>query len=184
MCTVTYIPLKDKVFITTNRDENILRTVARPPECYTQNNHKMIYPKDGSAGGTWIAVCENGNTGVLINGAFEKHQQKQKYKRSRGLVLLDLMKSDIPLEAFKKYDFYKIEPFTVIIRQIGHLYECRWDGQKKYILSLDHHLPYIWSSCTLYDAATQVVRNKNFHQWFNHNNGLTSKDVIHFHKAL
>jgi hypothetical protein len=143
----------------------------------------MIYPKDNSAGGTWVTVCENGNAGVLFNGAFQKHQQKQKYKKSRGLVLLDIMASDNPVQNFKKSNFYEIEPFTIIIRQNHRLYEFRWDEQTEHIKLLDADHPYIWSSCTLYDAEMQRQQNESFYYWLKHNGSLDSNEIMRYHRT-
>ena len=74
MCTVTFIPTKEKYFITSNRDEkNIRKQGYCPCRILRSIKRKLIFPKDGDAGGTWIALHENGNAAVLLNGAFEKH---------------------------------------------------------------------------------------------------------------
>ena len=73
MCTVTFIPTGDKYFITSNRDEKNTRKFAIPPSAYEFESGKIFFPKDGDRGGSWIAIHENGNAAVLLNGAFEKH---------------------------------------------------------------------------------------------------------------
>ena len=70
MCTVTFIPGKDRYFITSNRDEKMLRKPAIAPQPYVINGNTLVYPRDADAGGTWIAMNENGNAAVLLNGAF------------------------------------------------------------------------------------------------------------------
>src|SRR3954453_15845460 len=100
MCTVTFIPLKDRVILTSNRDEKYSRRQALPPQQFTHNGGTIIYPKDADAGGTWIALNEDGNAAVLLNGAFVKHVAMPPYKQSRWQVLLDLIQTDRPVRSF------------------------------------------------------------------------------------
>src|SRR5690349_21615601 len=128
MCTVTYIPCGSKKFITSNRDEKTFRKKALPPQFYLHGGIRLIYPKDGDAGGSWIAVNENGNVAVLLNGGFEKHISKPPYRKSRGLVFIDVIKHISPSEYFLDADLFRIEPFTIIILEQNKLFECRWTG--------------------------------------------------------
>jgi hypothetical protein len=182
MCTVTYIPLKNNIYITTNRDEDLMRKPASPPESFVLNNKLTIYPRDGKAGGTWVIVCENGNAAVLLNGAFNKHQQKEWYKKSRGLVLLDIMTSDDPLQAFNGYNLNAIEPFTLVILQKKQLFELRWDDQKKHVMELEAKASYIWSSSTLYNSDLQIKLKNKFFNWLNKHPDLSIDDILNFHK--
>ena len=96
MCTVTFIPVRDEFFITSNRDEKLGRKTAVTPVAYKQDGHYLIYPKDADAGGTWIALKENGDAVVLLNGAFLPHVPLPPYRKSRGLILLDIINSPKP----------------------------------------------------------------------------------------
>ena len=91
MCTVTYIPTNDKYFISANRDERNSRSNAIAPIVYLINQRKIIFPRDGDAGGSWIALHENRNAAVLLNGAFEKHIAMPPYRESRGKVFLKII---------------------------------------------------------------------------------------------
>ncbi|MGM0651116.1 MAG: NRDE family protein, partial [Bacteroidota bacterium] len=66
MCTVTYIPsLQGNSFVlTSNRDEKEYRPTM-PPEVYTYDNCKLVFPRDEEAGGSWIAVSDKGNINCL-----------------------------------------------------------------------------------------------------------------------
>lgn len=182
MCTVSFIPVKDKVFITSNRDEKHWRLPAQPPMNYTFKNCEMIFPKDGDAGGTWICLCNNGNAGVLLNGAFSKHERKENYARSRGLVFLDIMDNVRPFHTFLKTCLSGIEPFTLILWQQNNLYECRWDAkEKKHCLPLKNYRPYIWSSSTLYDEEVRKKRELWFVKWLNEHPMPTREEILAFH---
>jgi uncharacterized protein with NRDE domain len=177
MCTVTFIPVRDSYFITSNRDEKICRKTAVPPGIYG----KLIFPKDVDAGGTWIAIHENGNVAVLLNGAFEKHTPNPPYKQSRGITLLSIIGSNTPIMKFVKMDLTGIEPFTTVIIAEGNLYECCWDGNMKYGMKLRKHRPYIWSSATLYDRQTRLKREQWFVEFLHRNPDPKQEDILHFH---
>ena len=73
MCTVTFIPSQHKVHITSIRDEKHRRSSASAPAIAEGETGKLMFPRDGDAGGTWIAVHENGNAIVFLNGGFAAH---------------------------------------------------------------------------------------------------------------
>jgi hypothetical protein len=182
MCTVSFLPLKDRIFITSNRDEKVWRLPAHAPAIYEMKTCDMAFPKDGDAGGTWITVCSNGNAGVLLNGAFEKHERKESYRKSRGLVFLDLMDNQRPLHAFINQSLKGIEPFTLILWQKGNLYECRWDEwEKRFVRALKNYRPHIWSSATLYDEAVRNKREQWFLKWLNDHPAPTRREILRFH---
>jgi len=182
MCTVTFIPVKNKFFITSNRDEKVFRRQAFPSDINIVDGRKMIFPKDADAGGSWIALHENGNAGVLLNGAFEYHLSKPPYEKSRGLVFLDIIKSSLPVIRFLRMDLGRIEPFTLILFENTLLYECRWDGKKKHFTQLNNNKPHIWSSATLYDKETVRKRESWFQKFLSQNPDPSQSDIFFFHQ--
>ncbi|HUQ67020.1 MAG TPA: NRDE family protein [Flavitalea sp.] len=182
MCTVTYIPTKENIYFTSNRDEKIWRTDAHPPSVYTFGSGKMIFPKDGDAGGTWIAAHENGNVVIFLNGGLYTHTPLPPYRKSRGLILIGLLDHTTPYNCFLAINLNGIEPFTAIIRDNGHLFECRWDGSNKHFKELDHNAPHIWSSVTLYDEQTILKRKQWFDEWINNNKSISHNKILHFHQ--
>ena len=181
MCTVTFIPVKDKIFITSNRDEKHVRKPAIPPAIYSDNDSRIIYPKDADAGGTWIAMNENGNAAVLLNGGFIKHISQPPYRKSRGVIFLEIILAITPVRHFMELDLTNIESFTMIIFN-GCLYECRWTGTTKYCKELEKQLPYIWSSATLYDEAVVKKREQWFAEFLNKVTQPSSGDIFNFHQ--
>lgn len=182
MCTVTYIPVNDKYFISSNRDEKNNRSQAIAPAVYKFNNKTLIFPKDADAGGSWIAFHENGNAGVLLNGAFEKHDSLPPYRKSRGLVFLNIISQERPVRYFHQIDLLQIEPFTLVILDNNNLYECRWDGNEKHYQQLKKHRPYIWSSVTLYNKEIIKKRQQWFANFLNNKPNPTQKDILEFHQ--
>ena len=182
MCTVSFIPVKDKYFLTSNRDEKVLRKTALPPSFYWGNGSGLLYPKDADAGGTWISLNQNGNAAVLLNGAFSKHDPQPPYRLSRGIIFLDIIGAVRPCFAFTKINLQNIEPFTIIIFESNCLFECRWDGQQKHCTQLKNCRPYIWSSATLYEKDVVTKRENWFTQWLNKNPHPTQEDILQFHQ--
>lgn len=182
MCTVTFIPVKDRIFFTSNRDEKVRRTDAAGPACYRFASGKILFPKDGNAGGTWIAAHENGNVIVFLNGGWKAHVPSPPYRKSRGLILLDLADHPTPYNCFLAINLNNIEPFTAVIFDNAHLFECRWDGHRKHVTELNPASPYIWSSCTLYTDEVINKRTSWFEQWLDQKPEPTLEDILHFHR--
>jgi Transport and Golgi organisation 2 len=182
MCTVTYIPVQKGFYLTSNRDEKATRLKSTIPKWYDFASGKILFPKDGNAGGTWIALHENRNAMVLLNGGFQNHQYTPPYRKSRGLIYLDIFDHPKPVNAFEKINLLKIEPFTLIIRQQQQLFEAIWDGNEKVIKELDAKQSYIWSSVTLYPE--QVINNRK--KWFQNfhitNTEINKPAILNFHR--
>jgi len=182
MCTVTFIPAQHKVYLTSNRDEKSWRSDALPPAVYDLSSGRMMFPKDAHAGGTWIAAHENGNAIVFLNGGWVCHTPAPPYRKSRGLVLLDLLDTADPFDAFCSTGLQQIEPFTAVIRSTGKLFECRWDGNQKHTKRLSALTPHIWSSATLYDEAVVAKRKSWFKEWLQKHPQPAPDDILYFHQ--
>jgi uncharacterized protein with NRDE domain len=181
MCTVSFIPVKDSFFITSNRDEKLTRKTAVSPGMIEYNGQKLFFPKDADAGGTWIVMKENGDAAVLLNGAFICHTAEPPYRSSRGIILLDIISAERPSVAFTKMNLQDIEPFTLILFENNCLYEFRWDGTEKYCKQLNASRPYIWSSATLYDGFVIKKREQWFASFLNDHPIPTQQDILNFH---
>ena len=181
MCTVTFIPFEHTIYITHNRDEKVMRKAARPPKLYHVHSNWLLFPKDGEAGGSWIGVNQNGHAGVLLNGAFHKHIPASCYRKSRGLVFLEILSSANIHHGYYDCDLTDIEPFTVILWDGKQLAEYRWDGNKKYTRELSPKKPHIWSSSTLYDESVAASRNSWFEEWLTDHPSPSPEDILKFH---
>lgn len=180
MCTVSFVSSGGRYFITSNRDEHISRPLALQPKEETIGSVKVLFPKDPKAGGTWFALNEFGAVGVLLNGAFVNHQLGGIYAKSRGLVLLDIISSNNPVGVLKEMELYQIEPFTLVLFDMG-LMEFRWDGNQKYFRKLDTAQNHIWSSATLYSDEIIQHRAKIFDRFQANRNEIESSDIMDFH---
>lgn len=180
MCTVSYVRSGNKIIITSNRDEEVLRP-AIPPKNYSINNKNLIFPKDPRAGGTWFAVAENANVLVLLNGAAEKHRWNPPYRKSRGLILLELLSADFPSRAWQAIDLDDIEPFTLVLLEQSELSQLRWDGSQKEATPLDATRNYIWSSATLYPKTVREQRVDWFYHFLDTHPEVDESELLNFH---
>lgn len=181
MCTVSVIRTGDKTIITSNRDEQ----VARPsiaPATYRINDKNILFPKDPKAGGTWFAADEHANVAVLLNGAACRHIHNPPYRKSRGLILLDIIGARSPLKMWNEIDFGNIEPFTIVLSLQAKLYQLRWDGIQKEKITLDTSKEHIWSSVTLYPEPVRQQRSEWFYDFIDRTNDLTHEALFKFHR--
>lgn len=191
MCTVTYIPqTKENGFIlTSNRDEKAYRpTVA--PTIYSLNGVKTVYPKDAKAGGSWIAMNQNGRLSCLLNGAYAPHKKEDFHTESRGNVLLNLVNTPCDVESyFHRKDLSHVEPFTIVTLDIidGETIkfsEIIWDGMKKKYREPNPEIPHLWSSVTLYNEQQRNLRNEWFKRFLSEHKGdISPSDVLAFHSG-
>lgn len=183
MCTVTLTTLSDGFVLTSNRDEAIARKTLSP-QIYSEAGVKLLYPRDQEAGGTWIGLSEQKRAICLLNGGFEPHERKPVYRKSRGLVVKDLLRSSEFLPAIEQYDFAGIEPFTCVIadyHQKGDFYELVWDGKDKHFKILDNG-SYIWSSSLLYSQEVRKQREERFVR-FRSQRVLNPENLMDFHAS-
>ncbi|MEM8846997.1 MAG: NRDE family protein [Bacteroidota bacterium] len=181
MCTVSFIANKGNYFITSNRDEHVSRPTAFEPKKELVNDMEIVFPKDPKAGGTWFAINELGHVGVLLNGAFKRHKSTGNYRKSRGLVLLDIMSKESPESYVNEIDLKGIEPFTLVLFQQGRLMELRWDENEKHGKPLSTSQSYIWSSATLYDEDAIQHRASLFSNFMKSTERLNPENIVDFH---
>jgi|TARA_B110000908_G_C10262477_1_gene460390 hypothetical protein len=185
MCTVSYLPLENNGFIlTSNRDVPYTRKKANEPKVYEEGGVELNYPKDGEAGGTWIGTSSKNRLICLLNGGFYYHTSRSIYKKSRGLIVNELLKVDDIKKGIQEIDLNGVEQFTLTIVDWNNeldLFEFVWDGVKKHLKKMKQE-PQIWSSATLYDREVKKLRKDWFVDWQN-NNEMTQETILNFHKT-
>jgi hypothetical protein len=183
MCTVTFLPLSDTHFLlTSNRDEQATR-VTLSPEIYREKGVSMLYPKDKSAGGTWIGVSELKRLVCVLNGGFVRHVRKPAYSRSRGLLAKELLTGSDLDASIAKLDLDGVEPFTMVLVDWSggnsRLIELVWDEIRLHVTELPQ-APRIWSSSTLYRPEIKAEREERFEQWLE-STTKNRKNILDFH---
>lgn len=187
MCTVTYIPKDNGHFIlTSNRDEGTKRPKAGIPLLHEVESEMMLFPKDPTGGGTWIAASGKGKLVCLLNGAFDRHFPDPPYRKSRGIILLESLLYPTFEEFTEMHDLNDIEPFTLIsverdVKEGIFLSEMRWDGKDKYFVYLSEEESHIWSSATLYSSEKREKRKVWFDSFLNNNSKPSEAAIKDFH---
>ncbi|MCK0160030.1 NRDE family protein [Allomuricauda sp. F6463D] len=184
MCTVSYSNGPHGRIITSTRDENVSRAKAIPPKLYRHGQQTICYPKDPSKGGTWMAIRKDGWVAVLLNGALEPFKSEPHHIKSRGMIMLELMRHPNFLWLLKQTDFHNMAPFTLLLSSVDRLIEVRWNDQKATFGELDVNQSHIWSSATLYDKKTSQRKESIFREFLNLTNGSPlPRDIFRLHKG-
>jgi hypothetical protein len=181
MCTVSFVSTNRKTIITSNRDEQVVR-LAIEPKKYSINNKQLFFPKDPKAGGTWFVADKSGTILVLLNGADEKHIQKPSYQRSRGIIVLDMISSDSPIDFWSEINLENVESFTLVLFQNEKLYQLRWNEIEKSKIELDTSKCHIWSSSTLYPKEIREKRAQWFFDFLDSKPTISETNLFNFHR--
>lgn len=180
MCTVSYLPAQSGFILTSSRDEKNTRPLARLNDPIIIQDQQVTFPQDPLGQGTWIA-SSTARTVCLLNGAFRAHRSKPPYKHSRGLVVLDAF-NYLSLQSFvENYNFTGLEPFTLLLIEIGQLLVLRWDGGQLFITEKNANQKHIWSSATLYKPEVVKKRQEWFDSWVSSTEDLSLDSIRKFH---
>lgn len=183
MCTVVYIPNNNEKYFASLRDESPDRPEALPPALYKLSNIRILSTKDPLAGGTWIGINDFQNVIILLNGAFQSHLKEGTYKKSRGLIVTELLSTEMPVIEWSFLNLTNVEPFTLVIWSDNNLFELVWDGTNKYRKLLDHTIAHIWSSSTLYNSQAKQDRMKLYERWMRTKPKIDKESMLGFFKA-
>ncbi len=162
MCTLTYLPVADGFAMLSSRDE--MRGRGAMLEPIQDEFRKAIYPVDERSGGTWLLTSSKGFSLNLLNGGHERHDRREPYRHSRGLIPLMFAEAG-SLDAFLDlFDPHGIEPFTLVVVEHSPLrvMQLVWTGEQLDVVERPAHEPSIWSSSTLYDERMRDQRTA----WF------------------
>lgn len=170
--------------LTSNRDEKTHRATLHP-KTYLIGQESVTFPKDEIAGGTWIALGDNGIFCCLLNGGFKLHEWKGNYRRSRGQILLDVFRADSTEKFLKEIDLDNIEPFTLIIYNSvsDKLNLLVWDGNQRHISDLNVNEPHFWASATLYSSDVKTARKEQFFNFMSSSSEHSAKSIYHLHSS-
>ncbi len=185
MCTLSFVPTEESGFIlTSNRDESPHRSTL-PPQEYSINDTRLIFPKDEVAGGTWLGVSNKSRLVCLLNGGFEPHEREESYRMSRGIIVTSLLTVENAINEITHFDFFGIEPFTVVMVDWNlslKIYELVWDGRTSHFSDKPVQ-PHIWSSSLLYPLAVKKKREQWFSTLLNDDLEIDKNRLLNFHKT-
>jgi len=180
MCTVLFIPANNRLYFASLRDESPNRPLAFLPEIIKGAESDWLAPLDAQAGGSWVGVNTIGNVLILLNGGFENHQRALKYRKSRGLIIRELLQSAALLPDWEYMLLDNIEPFTIVSWTENALFQLVWDGFQKHCIQLNTANPFILSSSTLYTPEAKKIRQHKFEDWLKGQPSISQSAVFDF----
>ncbi len=139
MCTVTWRPAEGSGYdLFFNRDELDTRVEESPPVLVTgPQGGRMVAPRDGAGGGTWLALNDRGVVLALLNHYPEPGPAPlppSVPRPSRGAVCWNVENACSAAEAIEHVttaDWTKVGPFHVIAVDADGRGEWRtWDGER------------------------------------------------------
>ena len=178
MCTVSFVPQNDGFVFTSNRDEDPARAATQLIE-KKKGNTSVFYMEDPLAKGTWFAFSAQ-RFACVLNGAFEPHVRKEKYRMSRGAMALESFDYKT-LNAFRTaFSFAGMEPFTLLLYNRGDFQEWVWDEEQLHVKNLSTSEAHLWSSSTLYTRERWQSRKNKLLAW--DPSTKTQEEIMLFHK--
>ena len=152
MCIVSFYRKNDEFVLTHNRDEEINRVSSKEILEREYAGKKFFSPLDERANGTWIFHSEQ-YIACILNGGIEKPTVlKEKYRKSRGIILLDLLRYDSVNEFIATEILSDIAPFTIFVfeRQNKNAYLLYWNEKDLIVDDVSSQAIVTWCSSTLY----------------------------------
>lgn len=183
MCFVAFHRQGNTRYLLSNRDEYLHRPAALPPEVNSLPAYGLLYPKDAKAGGTWVAVRNDGVAAILLNGADKPHVSKPPYRQSRGLIIPEILKFEYPEESVGAVSFEDMEPFTLCLSKPDALYVYQWNGHGLTVALPDEKENPCWSSATLYHPGMVMQRSDYWQQWIQKQTSPDAEDFLSFAKS-
>lgn len=133
MCTVTWIQSGDRYSLFCNRDELRARQPSRPPAVHPGGATRFLAPKDGDAGGTWIAVNELGLSLCLLNDYSATARLAERDFTSRGHLVTELIQAgdlDQLAAAWSAIDPSRYRPFKLLaLAPAADAHLLGWNGE-------------------------------------------------------
>lgn len=152
MCTVTFVGDSDRLLLTMNRDDAIVRVETPPREAHA-NEIAYLAPIDVRSGGTWIGVNALGVAACLLN----RYDAAPPPTLSRGLIIPEAMGARDANEAMEKVSALEhalFAPFTCLILSRARGFRLDWNGARLESLAIESPPPWMTTSAALTDVRT------------------------------
>jgi len=166
VCTASWLTRDGALHLGFNRDELRTRERALPPEVRDGPGGRWIAPRDGRAGGTWIAATERGAVLALLN---RSEGVRPEGAASRGLLIPELLSASGPdalLERLRRRDLTSFAPFRLLAlwRGLAAGVVAGWNGAALDVASLDAAAGLLCSS-SLGDDRVTASRGAVWRRW-------------------
>jgi hypothetical protein len=186
-----------------SRDEQRTRSAAVSPEVITRCNRRVLMPRDGNAGGTWIAANDAGIVFALLNvnpphrvadpgswttanGRPDRRESPRRF-RTRGAVIAQLTGATAAAEAARRacaLPLSTFRPFRVLaFDAAGCVAEVVWTGERARHRVGHLTAPLIRTSSGLGDALVAAPRRRLFVRMLRRAapDAATAQDAFHRH---
>jgi len=132
MCTASWLRRDGALHLFFNRDEEHGREPATPPAPAVTEGVRYLAPRDGRAGGTWIAATEQGLALALLNRSDGRRPARA---GSRGRLIPRLAAAAGPAElaaALLRQPLRDLAPFRLASLWLapGRSAAATWDGER------------------------------------------------------
>lgn len=132
MCTVSVIQTPAGVRVVHSRDELRSRSPALPPAWRTLGSgRRALWPTDPDAGGTWVAVRDDGLVLALLNRNIPPNGRPAPTRSRGGLIpaLIDLDDAGAVSQGLAGLDLAGTAPFRLLTAEPGGPVRlATWDG--------------------------------------------------------
>jgi len=166
LCTLSFIKIPNGIRLIHSRDEQRTRAPGQPPSVWSVDEHKLLSPRDPDAGGTWVALRDDGVILAVMNRNPEPPPTLNRSSlSSRGLLIGDLAAQppealESALQEIQAAKFAPFRAFAAIPPRDGKpavLAAAEWQARSASPQSrpkvTTHQLPACWASSGLGDSV-------------------------------
>lgn len=171
-----------------NRDERRSRPPAEPPAVRRVGSTAVLAPRDGEAGGSWLAANEHGLTVTLLNGYLGGDAVTAPASgqwTSRGRLVMELSDcSDVPelAERLKMLDLAKFRSFHLAVFDPRTALRASWrDGKLKHVDEDAFSPPLISSSIRFGEVAES--RRARYREYLDAADGSRIEAALAYHRG-
>ena len=188
MCTLSWLRNPQGFDLLFNRDEKRVRPAAEEPTALHGGSTRMLAPRDGEAGGSWIAANEHGLVVALLNGYHAGDTAAASPRgawTSRGHLVIDLARcasvselgsrlDDRDLGAFRSFHVAAFDPADGLL--------ASWhDGNLERLGESSFEAPLLSSSYRYEDVAES--RRTRYRENLRATERPTIETVLAYHRS-
>lgn len=165
MCTLTWRVTANGYQVLFNRDEQRTRSIAIPPQRFTQDNSTTLMPIDPDGQGSWIACNDSGLSVCLLN--YYQGTIPTTANKSRGQLIRQLAYCQSIQQVhsqLEQIEWSQYPPFTLVIfdpqlvKQSTRVASIIWDGVE--VKHINQACPL--TSSSVHFKAVQTARVEHY----------------------
>lgn len=186
MCTLTVVPLPNRLRLVFNRDELRTRAIALPPQQRRLGGLTGLLPIDPFSEGSWLGINEAGLILALLNvNPLPPRPTGGEGGLSRGLVIPALLRHgtlEEALDGLGPLTREQFRPFRLIAIQHQEIAEVRFEEGQVRTTRGSLAAPLLFTSWGLGDALAEEPRRRLFEEMLGPGCDLAARqDAFHRH---